>query len=418
MHEVVARRRPCRSLQSPEGFRRRSGSRRASSDHEVPFHWLPNTIGRVLTCESCAERLAHGRSRHRRPRRAASAGDARKGSPGLTRVHPVPFHVSAIAPWPDRPDRHAERGPTHDTDGELVATGRRDVGARHDGPRRCRSTARRASRPRNRCSAPRPPHRRSTSRRRRHSRMVRRPWPTARSALRPVRWRRQSAGWPSAGRDGLAGCRVDQTMRATKTAGRCHRGRVRNVRRISRPPLIHRSGVYPAGHRYVTVCSTPSNGSLRPWRPPPSPSCRARAGPRRRPGTDVAEAGRLQPHHPFGRRREPDEVRRVPDGAIAVHGPLDHHPPRERVEGGELDHGVVAVLDHHRVGRRGEVAHAAVVVHGVDGHLPAGPQDPVELRRARGGSRRRRSSRTSSASTPRRRRGRRPAGRARHPPGT
>ena len=54
--------------------------------------------------------------------------------------------------------------------------------------------------------------------------------------------------------------------------------------------------------------------------------------------------------------------------------------PVHRVEGRDLDHGVVTVLDDHRVGRRGEVADAAVVVHRVDGHLPARPEDAVELR--------------------------------------
>ena len=67
------------------------------------------------------------------------------------------------------------------------------------------------------------------------------------------------------------------------------------------------------------------------------------------------------------------------DRAVTVHGALDDHAAAHRVEGRHLDHGVVTALDDDRVGRRGEVAHAAVVVHRVDDHLSSRPQDAVEF---------------------------------------
>ena len=36
-------------------------------------------------------------------------------------------------------------------------------------------------------------------------------------------------------------------------------------------------------------------------------------------------------------------------------------------------------LNHHRIGRGGEVTHTAVVVHGVDRHLPSFSEDAAEL---------------------------------------
>ena len=64
---------------------------------------------------------------------------------------------------------------------------------------------------------------------------------------------------------------------------------------------------------------------------------------------------------------------RAPHGTVAVDRPLDAHPARHRVESGQLDHRVVATLHHHRVGRRCEVPHTAVVVHRVDGDRPTRP---------------------------------------------
>ena len=68
------------------------------------------------------------------------------------------------------------------------------------------------------------------------------------------------------------------------------------------------------------------------------------------------------------------------DGAVPVDGALDDHPAAHRIEGRDLDHGVVTELDDHGIGCRGEVADAAVVVHGVDRHRASGPEHAVELR--------------------------------------
>ena len=65
--------------------------------------------------------------------------------------------------------------------------------------------------------------------------------------------------------------------------------------------------------------------------------------------------------------------------AVPVDRALDDHAAAHDVERRDLDHGVVTALRHDRVGRRGEMTDAAVVVQRVDGHFSPRAQDPVEF---------------------------------------
>src|SRR3984957_11783112 len=242
------------------------------SDHAVPFHWLPNTIG-VLTSNPVPS-VSHTVVETQETEWSAAPPVTPAGITGLVSVHPVPFHVSATVPRPEDPTAMQNDDPTQDTDrssSPLVA-GTLALGTTtHDVPFHC-------------CTRVPPPAPSFCS-------------PTATQKVDATQ--ETSFNWFDPEPDGAfafdqfvaltvgglgipaaraSGDPRDPTVRATSSPAAA----VRNVRKPCIAPSLNRFKLW---RKTTGVLPTPSRGSFKRWRPPPIPSCRARAVPRPRRGT-------------------------------------------------------------------------------------------------------------------------------------
>ena len=137
MHEVVVTQSiPVASITG--GLPDALGVAADTSDHAVPFHWLPNTSG-VPTLNPVPS-VSHTVVETHETDQSAAPPVTLDGITGLASVHAVPFQVSATAPRPDDPTAMQNEGPTQDTDtrlSSLVAATLTLGTTAHDDPFHC-----------------------------------------------------------------------------------------------------------------------------------------------------------------------------------------------------------------------------------------------------------------------------------------
>jgi hypothetical protein len=86
------------------------------AERTLPFHWLPKMVPvlPLTAVPSTAHTVVATHETESRPALVLPAGRTAD-----TRVHAVPFQVSATGPWPVVPTARQNDGPTHDTEAKV-----------------------------------------------------------------------------------------------------------------------------------------------------------------------------------------------------------------------------------------------------------------------------------------------------------